>query len=255
MRLPLDWELWVVEHLLFTASLDDLVDALVDRGVERAAARAQIEAVLASKGFERLRARLAQATLASRMERLQRALLPPVEEIPVREDIDADALHRDHWAPSRPLKLTRCAPTMRAAAWTLAGLRDRFGEAEIRVNVDRTRATRSSEVEDVETGMTLSDFVGRALSAATDDLYVVSRNGLLGLPALAPLWDDFDPLPAFLVPPTRPRGVSLWAGPAGTITRPHFDPHNVLLFQIEGHKRVRLAPRIQPEAAARYDAY
>lgn len=255
VRLPLDWELWVVEHLLFTAHADDLADALTARGVERAQAVEQIERVLASPGFERLRARLSEATFATRLERLQRALLPPIERIPVRDDIDADTLHRDHWVASRPVKLTACAPQMKALGWSLASFAERFGEAEIGVNVDRGAATASRDVERVEAPMTMRAFVDRALGTATDELYVVSRNGLLGLPALAPLWDELAPLPSFLVPPRRPRGVSLWAGPKGTLTRPHFDPHNVLLFQIEGDKRVRLSPRPASEHAARFDGY
>lgn len=255
VRLPLDWELWVVEHLLFTAHREDLADALAARGVDRAAAAEQIESVLASPGFERLRARLAEATLASRLERLQRELLPSIEEVRVVDDVDAATLHRDHWIASRPLKIRRCTPAPRALGWTLAGLSSRFGDAVIDVNVDRASATTSRDVERHEAPMTVRAFVERALSSETDDLYVVSRNGLLTVDALAPLWDDLAPLPSFLAPVARPRGVSLWAGPKGTRTRPHFDPHNVLLLQVEGEKRVRLSPRPSPGMAARFDGY
>lgn len=255
VRLPLDWELWVVEHLLFTAHMDELASALAERGVDRTDAVEQIERIVASTGFARLRARLSEATFASRLERLQRALLPPMEAIAVREDIDADTLHRGHWVASRPVKLTACAPRMKALGWSLASFAERFGDAEIGVNVDRGAAKTSRDVERVEAPMTMRAFVDRALGPATDELYVVSRNGLLGLPALAPLWDELAPLPSFLAPPRRPRGVSLWAGPKGTLTRPHFDPHNVLLFQIEGEKRVRLSPRPAAEHAARFDGY
>lgn len=255
VRLPLDWELWVVEHLLFTAQREDLADALADRGVDRAAAMEQVEAVLASSGFERLRARLSESTLASRLERLQRDLLPRVEDVDVVEDVDAATLQRDHWIPSRPLKITRCASRPKALGWTLEGLGARFGDVEIGVNVDRARAATSQDVERKEAPMTVRAFVDRALGAETDDLYVVSRNGLLSVEGLAPLWDDLAPLPPFLAPVARPRGVSLWAGPKGTRTRPHFDPHNVLLLQVEGEKRVRLSPRPSPAMAGRFDGY
>ncbi|MFO0554424.1 MAG: cupin-like domain-containing protein [Polyangiaceae bacterium] len=255
VRLPLDWELWVVEHLLFSAHREGLADALVARGVERRAAMEQVDAVLASAQFERLRARLAEATLASRLERLQRELLPPIEAIDVVDDLDAETLHKEHWIPSRPIKISRCAPRLKALEWTLADLAERYGDVEIDVNVDRGRATSSRDVEQYQAPMTLRAFVERALGDETDDLYVVSRNGLLCVEGLAPLWDDLAPLPAFVGPVRRPRGVSLWAGPKGTRTRPHFDPHNVLLLQVEGEKRVRLSPRLSPKMASRFEGY
>lgn len=255
VRLPLDWELWVVEHLLFTAHREDIADALAARGVDRAAAAEQIEAILASPSFERLRARLAEAALASRMERLQRDVALGVDAIETRDTIDAETLHRDHWTRSRPVKIRATAPGLRALDWTLRGLVDRFGDVAIDVNVDRGHAVDSRDVERREAPMTLRAFADRAYAGPTDDLYVVSRNGLLSVEALAPLWDDLAPLPSFLGPIARPRGVSLWAGPEGTRTRPHFDPHNVLLLQVEGEKRVRLSPRPRPEQAARFDGY
>ena len=58
-----------------------------------------------------------------------------------------------------------------------------------------------------------------------------------------------------MVPLKPPRGVSLWVGPAGTITPPHFDPHNVLLVQVQGRKRVRLASRIRAGLHQSHDGY
>ena len=252
-RLSLDWELWVVEQLLFTGKHDDLVEVLAQQGVAPDEARAQVARILASPSFARLKARTGEATLAARLQRLGREVRP---ELTVRDHIDAETLLDEHWAPSRPLKLTAAARSIRAVQqWTLRGLAARFPEATLQVNVDRLAAERAADTERKGAVLALPEFVDRALAAPSDDFYVVSRNGLLANPAFAALWDDLDPLPPFLVPPQPPRGVSLWAGPAGTRTPAHFDPHNVLLVQVEGSKEIALAPPARAQDHALLDGY
>lgn len=255
LRLGLDWELWVVEQLLFTGKRDDLVETLVGQGIAPDVARERVAEILASDGFARLRHRLGEATLASRLQRLELALHAE-RAIPVRDDIDAEALLREHWIPSRPLLLRTAARDLRAVRdWTFAGLAARFADATVEVNVDRGQAHKASETEQVAAPMPFPELVDRVQGAPSDDFYVVSRNGLLASPAFAPMWGDLAPLPSFLVPPTPPQGVSLWLGPAGTVTPPHFDPHNVLLVQVQGTKRIRLAPRLRSARHAELDGY
>ena len=253
LRFSLDWELWVVEQLLFEARLDDLVSFLVDQGVPDETARAGVDAILGSEGFRRLRTRTEEATLAARLQRLQRDLLPG--SLPCRPSIDADTLLAEHWIPSRPLKLTHAFAELPALAWTPQALAERFGEVPVQVNVARTEARTASEVEAHHQTLSLAALLERLEGPAGNDQYAVSRNGLLAQPGLRALWDDLTPLPSFLVAPTWPQGVSLWAGPEGTITPPHFDPHNVLLVQLVGHKRIRLAPRLQASLAGALDGY
>ncbi len=243
-RLSVDWELWIVEQLLFRAELDGLVHVLVEQGIDVSKARTMIQQIRDSTGFQRLEARLGQARLAARLQQLERASVPgPV--VVERADIPAEELLEQHWKPSRPLKLTHAARTMGAVRrWTIAGLAERFGDVPIGVNVRREEAREPGDTERFETTETFAEFASRALSSSGNAAYVVSRNGLLANPALRPLWDDLAPLPSFIAPMTPPRGASLWMGPAGTVTPPHFDPHNVLLVQVQGTKRVRLAPRL-----------
>ena len=255
LRLPLAWELWVVEHLLFGAHRDALVDLLAEQGIPRLLAEAQVRTIEQSPGLARLQARVAEGALAAKLQRLDRAL-QPLDGVPTCPDIAPEALWQHHWAASRPLKLTQAARQLQAVQrWSLRDLADRFGTVEVPVNVGRAAVAHASETERVLVGMSLAEFVALAEQTTGNDAYIVSRCGLLALPALRPLWDDLTPLPAILQPVTAPTGASLWIGPAGTVTPPHFDPHNVLLIQVQGRKRVRLAPRIRADQHALLDGY
>jgi len=260
VRLALDWELWVVEQLLLARAHDDIIATLTARGVDRTAAVARVHEVLRSEGLASMKQRLGEAMLAARLERLSeelRSVRPDgPTEVVTRSSIDREALLTQHWIPSRPLRLTEAAASMRAVQqWRLCELGRRFGGVEVEVNVERTQASRSTEVERRARRMPFGEFIACVQAAPSNDLYIVSRNGLLMHPELAPLWDELGPLPEILEPPRRPRGASLWVGPAGTVTPPHFDPHNVLLVQVEGRKRVRLAPRIRAALHAELDGY
>ncbi|MBX2798185.1 MAG: cupin-like domain-containing protein [Myxococcales bacterium] len=254
-RLGLDWELWVVELLLFSGKRDAIVQQLVVHGIDAASAEAQVERIASSEGFARLRLRVREGDLASRLQRLQTALAGSTD-VPVRPTIDAATLHAEHWVPSLPVKLTEAARQLAAVrTWTLQWLGERFGQVELLVNTRRTQASTARQTEEHLTRMPLAEFVAHAQSRDSNDLYVVSRCGLLGQPGLEALWDDLAPLPEFLVPSPRPTGVSLWLGPKGTVTPPHFDPHNVLLVQVQGRKRIRLAPRLRAHQHDLLDGY
>ena len=256
LRLALDWELWVVEQLLFTAKLEDLVEVLAAQGIEADLARARVLEIQRSPGFERLNQRVGEARLAARLQRLESELRGPELEIPTRAHIDAASLREHHWIPSRPLLLTEAARSIPAVRdWTLSSLAARFPTLEIEVNVGRLQAKGHADTERRSTRMSLPRFVERAESEASNDFYVVSRNGLLSRPELRPLWEELVDLPPFLTPLSPPRGVSLWVGPAGTRTPPHFDPHNVLLVQVQGKKRIRLASRLRAGLYAELDGY
>lgn len=256
LRLSLDWELWVVEQLLFSGKRNDIVDVLVAQGIERELARTRVFEILRSDGFERLARRCGEARLAARLHRLQAELARDEHGVEVRDDITPDELLERHWIRSRPLKLRAAAKSMRAVReWSLAALAERFPTVEVEVNVERLAADRPADTETRARIMTMPEFVARASAAPSNDFYIVSRNGLFSRPELAPLWDELTPLPSFLLAPRRPRGVSLWIGPAGTITPPHFDPHNVLLVQVEGRKRIRLAPRLRSSLHTKLDGY
>ena len=259
LRLSVDWELWVVEQLLFTAKLEEIVEALAAQGIDAKLARARVIELAKSASFEQLRRRVGEARMAARLLRLRDDLERVAGrqvEIPARAQIEPDELLAEHWAQSRPLVLTEAARSIPAVScWSLRALAERFPSLAIEVNVDRLQATEPADTERRSRTMTLLEFVDRVEREPSNDFYVVSRNGLLARPELAPLWDELVDLPAFLLPLTPPRGVSLWVGPGGTVTPPHFDPHNVLLVQVQGRKRVRLASRVRAGLHADLDGY
>ncbi len=255
LRLSLDWELWVVEQLLFSGKRDDLVNVLARQGVEPALAKARVLEILRSDGFARLRDRLSGATMAAKLQRLDEQLRVE-QSLIVRRDVDPESFLAGHWIASRPVLLTEAAQSMVAVQrWSLRVLAERFGEVAVEVNVDRMAATRAAQTERGARQMPLAQLIALADEGPSNDAYIVSRNGLMSNPGLAALWDDLQPLPAVLEPPRRPRGVSMWLGPAGTVTPPHFDPHNVLLVQVQGRKRVRLGPRVDTRTQEHLDGF
>jgi hypothetical protein len=139
--------------------------------------------------------------------------------------------------------------------WSLAFFRDRFGELEVDVNVSRDRARAKSMTEAASERMRLADFIDEAQTTQGNARYLVSRNGLLARPELRALEADLAPLPPMLEPPRLPAGVSLWLGPAGTFSPAHFDPHGVLLVQVEGRKQVRIVSPDQLALLEDMDGY
>ncbi|MBV1857371.1 MAG: hypothetical protein KUG77_03090, partial [Nannocystaceae bacterium] len=151
LRLSVDWELWVVEQLLFTAKLEDVVELLAAQGVDAKQARVCVMEVLRSPNFESLLERVGEARMAARLLRLQDALergdrVPT--RIPVAKDIDRQTLFEQHWVASRPLLLTEAARNIPAVRhWSLSHLAERFPELKVQVNTDRLQARVHRDTE------------------------------------------------------------------------------------------------------------
>ena len=253
-RLGIEWELWAISQLLAGATTDDVVDALVSSGLMHDDARAKIAEIVGAPSFATMRERATRGAIAEHLVRVHRELAP-IDQIDRVAAIEPQAFHDRYWTQSRPLVLTEALRSMRAMRWSFGSLAERFGEVEIAVNTRRTHATRASETERHDRTMWLGTFLSEAATGGGNDNYIVSRNGLLARPELGALWDDISPLPSILVPPDPPRGASLWIGPAGTFSPAHFDPHGVLLTQVQGRKRVRLTAPSQLAMFDQLDGY
>ena len=248
-RLGLEWELWTISQLVTGATTNAVVDALVESGLGPDDARAKITDIVQTPSFAAMRERAVRGAMAEQLVRAHRELAP-IDQIDRIAAIEPQAFYDRYWTRSRPVVLTEAARAMRAMRWSFGSLAERFGDVEITVNTRRDEAARSSETEAHDRTMRLGAFLSDAATGVGNDNYIVSRNGLLARPELRALWGDLAPLPSILVPPDPPRGASLWIGPAKTFSPAHFDPHAVLLTQVQGRKRVRL---VAPSQLAMFD--
>jgi ribosomal protein L16 Arg81 hydroxylase len=193
--------------------------------------------------------------MAAQELRLRR-MLRGGRELKRYADLPVERFYEEHWRPSRPVVLTdamRAVPAVQR--WSQEWLLSRYGELEVEVNVGRQVKTRKSLRERESATVTLASFLEDTRTGQSDERYIVSKNGLLARPELRELEADLRPLPDMLIPPKLPAGVSLWVGPAGTFSPAHFDPHGVLLTQVEGRKRVRLVSPDQLALLHRMDGF
>jgi len=255
LRLELEWELWVVENLLGGAAPAQIVEALSAQGTPRDVAKDQVQAIAESSRFLNLRRRVTRAFMAEQTLTLRRTITGPIG-IDVCADLTADEFHDRYWIHSRPVHLTEATRTLGAVQrWSMDFFHREHGDLEVQVNCGRDRAARKSATEAQSEPMLLGKFIDGLRSGRGNDRYIVSKNGLLAMPELRHLEADLSPLPAFLEQPKLPAGVALWLGPAGTFSPAHFDPHGVLLVQVEGRKKVRLVPPDQLALVEDMDGY
>jgi hypothetical protein len=240
LRLDLEWELWVIENLLCGATPSQVVDALSSQGTPRELAQAQVDAIHGSARFAKLRTRVTRAFMAEQTLKLRREISGPWG-IDVAPSLSRDELYERYFRPSRPVLLTDALGDLPALSrWSFDFFRREHGDLEVEVNCGRNEAARKSKTEAESERVKLSSFIDEVLEGEGNARYIVSKNGLLARPELRHLEEDLAPLPDFLEPPKLPAGVALWLGPKGTFSPAHFDPHGVLLVQVEGTKRIRL---------------
>lgn len=253
-RLGADWGLWLVDNLLAGASPPSLTRALMEAGVPADIAEAEVTAVAGSEVVTRLRARLRRARHAERRLSLHRTLQgpPALDRLPTADAATMRAFHERN----RPVLLERLEPAPAALdRWSFEDLAARFADVPVAVNVGRCRAASPARTEDTLEERPFGAWVRQALTQEGDDAYLVSKGGLLARPAFAPLVAELRPLPDWLRAEALPWGASLWLGPAGTHTPLHYDPHDVVLLQVLGQKRVRLVPPAEVALFERTDGY
>jgi hypothetical protein len=202
-----------------------------------------VRAVLSSPILAGARALVARSAAVEQVARLRRELDPA--PVAVVDALDEDRLHREHWTANRPVRVRGAAAAWPAAAWTFAGLAERFGEVPVDVLV-RDGAWWKADREAITRRIPFADLVAAALGPPGDGLYADGRTNLLDQPGLAPLRADLRSLPG-LAGDGFPKA---WVGPAGTVTPTHHDQSTGWFVQLVGRKRVHLASPLEPALAA-----
>lgn len=256
------WQLWLAENLLRGVAPADLVAALVEDGVPAIRAVNEVRALAASPAITagHAVARTArQLELVAAIDREVRALSASPRDVERRAAPGAEELFEKYLCTSTPVLLTGLMTGWPALErWSPAYFKERLGDATIVVtsgraadpDYDRNYTTH------LET-TTMARFADRVAAAGeSNDFYMVSNNRNLEASSLRPLLDDVV-IPGDYLDPERLQGcVSLWFGPAGTLTPLHHDTTSVLFCQIVGRKRFRLiAPQETSLLAGARDYY
>ena len=159
--------------------------------------------------------------------------------------IAAPQFRDEYYRPGLPVLLRGFLRAQRLCqGWSPGYLASRFGDAVI--DVMHTGPRESDPDAGPYRGarsMRLGDFVATLDQESVSDpgFYLVAQNQLLRRPEFEPLLDEMTFDPRWFDERTRKTHVSLWLGPAGTVTPLHFDLQNGLLIQAWGRKRVLLA--------------
>lgn len=246
------WEVWAAENLLRGVARAEVRDALVAQGVPRDLAERALGAIAASPAFVAGRA-IARAQrqgemLARLLAEHNRTATRPTE-VPRVEGISAEDFFDRYYATSTPVVLTDLARRWPAVGrWSPAWLKERFGGVEVTAVIGREGdPDYDLHTPALSRPIALGDFVDRVLAAGeSNDLYLVANNRNIERDALQPLWDDVNWDPALLDPARRAGSAAFWFGPAGTVTPLHHDTANIVLCQVYGEKRVRLAAPWEP---------
>ncbi len=246
-RLADEWRLWVVENLLAGVSPDDITTTLVASGVSRALARRELDAILQSPSLPACRALDARARRLTMLAELPRRLASDAARattIERRPTVTSDELYDRYWAGSEPVVLTELTRGWPARQWSPATLAARFGEVDIEACLGRAGDPEPDmHWESHRRTLPLAELFDRVGAAGvSNDVYVIAHNRAIERPELAPLLDDIHIDPDLFDPADGPAALSLWLGPAGTVTPLHHDTTNIAFNQLYGRKRFRLVP-------------
>jgi Cupin-like domain len=161
-----------------------------------------------------------------------------------RAALTADQFYDDYFYPNRPVILEGLMDDWPARTkWTFSWLREKFGEHSVEVHGDRTADEEYEQHFSAgRRTVRFADFMTMLEDdTATNDSYIVGRNHLLSRPEFRCLLDDIKSPAGFLdASEMKPRHLSIWIGPRGTVTPLHHDRGSVFFGQVRGRKRFKL---------------
>jgi hypothetical protein len=161
--------------------------------------------------------------------------------VPRVEGLSGDEFQRHYLNRNKPVVIAGGASGWGAAAWTPELLREKAGDAMVLTHRSDSQYFGLDEANGgpkyKEQEMTLDAFVALALDPPKDGLrYYLQRASIP------------ERLPALLPDLKMPAGVkaekiflmNLWFGPAGNVTRLHYDVPNNFLVHLYGRKRITM---------------
>ncbi|MGA7226489.1 MAG: cupin-like domain-containing protein [Candidatus Acidiferrales bacterium] len=185
-----------------------------------------------------MRLPLKALSLFNALAELQRQRITPLR---VLERPDPANFYDEYYSPNRAVILRGLTSHWPASKlWSPDYFASRFGDVTVEVSDGRNSELRYEDhIESHMTRCTLGELVRRCALGPSNDFYLVAKNKALSNTELAALLEDIGSLDGF-VDTHANKQVSLWFGPAGTITPLHHDACPILFAQVFGRKRVRL---------------
>lgn len=149
-----------------------------------------------------------------------------------------------YYTTNRPVVVTNAVDQWQAfSKWTPAYLKERCGDVEVEVQMDRCSNPRY-ELDKLAHAkkMKFGEYVDLVVNTpSSNDFYMTAYNSAQHDPRFHQLLEDLQYWPPFMDSQLNGR-VFLWLGPAGTLTPYHHDLTNNFMVQIAGRKKITLFP-------------
>jgi hypothetical protein len=238
----------VAENLLRGIARQDLVSTLSESGVPKAVATREIERIRRSpllRGANRIARLVRRHALVSRLKRELATLGREPKKVERRRGLSRDEFFDRYYAGNTPVVVTDALERWPALSrWSPSYFKERFGDVEVEVTSGRDGDPMPDVHFKAHSATTrLADFCDRVTTAgSSNDIYLIANNHATKRAALAPLFEDIRADHEYLDDQRNGNCISMWFGPAGTVTPLHHDTANVFLCQVLGRKKVLLFP-------------
>lgn len=241
------WQRRIAESLIAGMPGEELVESMVLSGFDKEFAIREVAQSELSPGVEAGR-RIFQR------QRKQSALFKVMAETArqsrygqqlVRKDLKPEDFYEQYFWRGWPVVLQNLMTDWPAIdKWTPEFFAQHYGNQIIEITSDREADPLFEDnVDQHRSRIRMRDYIRRMqqCSDATNDFYLVAKNGLLANEGFRDLFQDMRCPAGFLEPTTaNSRNISLWFGPAGTVTPLHHDGSNIFLAQVRGRKLIKL---------------
>jgi ribosomal protein L16 Arg81 hydroxylase len=240
-------ERWLAESLIIGISRETLIEEMICRGFSREFAARQIDEYECNPGVE------AGRKIFQR-QRKHRALFEVMAETArqsqygrdsINKNLSPDDFYQQHFWRNTPVVLQNLMADWPALnKWTPEFFLHSYGNEIIEITSEReSDPLFEVNLDHHRLRIRMRDYIRRIqqCSEATNDFYLVAKNGLMANEALRGLLDDIRCPAGFLDPAdANSQNIGLWFGPAGTVTPLHHDGSNILLAQVRGRKLIKL---------------